>query len=221
MLIFISGFMARLKGVFFITGTDTGAGKTVLTVLLTRHLRSQGVRAAGLKPISSGGRDDARKIFRANGGKLSLAEINPWHYRAAIAPALAARREGKKLTLEQVAAHVRMMGKRFEVLLVEGAGGLLSPLGQKFNSRDLIVKLNAAPILAAPNRLGVVNQVLLTLEALPAHIRGRARVVLVSFGRRDASSKSNAGLIGEFFDRERIFFAGGTEPAGKLLEGLL
>jgi dethiobiotin synthetase len=220
MLIFISGFMPHVKRVLFVTGTDTGAGKTVLTVLLTRHLRSLGVQAAGLKPISSGGRDDARKIFRANDGVLSLAEINPWHYRAAIAPALAARREGKKVTLAQVAAHVRAMRKRFDVLLVEGAGGLLSPLGHKFNSRDLIMKLNAAPIIVAPNRLGVVNQVLLTLEALPANFRRRARVVLLPFGQADASKKWNAGLIAEFFDAKRIFSGGGPESAGKLFEGI-
>jgi len=80
----------------FITGTDTGVGKTVLTVLLAQFLRQRGVNAAALKPICSGGRDDARKIFTAVSGALSLDEINPWHFRAPIAPLLAARKENKK-----------------------------------------------------------------------------------------------------------------------------
>lgn len=210
-----------MKRVFFITGTDTGAGKTVLTALLTEQLRAQGVNAIALKPICSGGRGDARKIFGANHGVLSLDEINPWHFKAAIAPSLAARREGKKLNIAQVAAHARAMQKRFDVLLIEGAGGLLSPIGDNFNSRDLILLLNAWPIIVAPNRLGVVNHVLLTLEALPPNFRARARIVLVSWGRPDASAKSNAGLIGEFFDAKRIFTAAAPEFAGKLLEGLL
>src|SRR5215469_11918365 len=166
--------MAWMKRIFFITGTDTGAGKTVLTVLLTRYLRLQGVNVAALKPICSGGRGDARKIFGASHGVLSLDEINPWHFKAAIAPSLAARREGKKLKMAQVAAHARAMQKRFEVLLIEGAGGLLSPLGDNFNSRDLMLQLDAVPVIAAPNRLGVVNHVLLTLEALPLNFRARA-----------------------------------------------
>lgn len=210
-----------MKRIFFITGTDTGAGKTVLTVLLTRHLRSQGVNAAALKPICSGGRGDARKISSANDGVLSLDELNPWHFKAAIAPSLAARREGKKLKISQVTAHARAMQKRFEVLLMEGAGGLLSPLGDNFNSRDLILQLDATPIIVAPNRLGVVNHALLTLEALPPNFRARARVILFQLGRADTSVKSNAGLLAEMFDAKRIFTAGAPEFPGKLLEGLL
>ncbi|HEV2453674.1 MAG TPA: dethiobiotin synthase, partial [Verrucomicrobiae bacterium] len=201
--------------------TDTGSGKTVLTVLLARHLRSQGVNAAALKPICSGGRGDARKISAAINGVLALDEINPWHFKAAIAPSLAARREGKKLKLGQVAAHARAMQKRFEVLLIEGAGGLLSPLGEHFNSRDLILLLDAVPVIAAPNRLGVVNHVLLTLEALPPAFRARARVVLLPFGRPDDSAKSNPAFLSEFFDAKKLFIAGAPDFAGKLFEGVL
>ena len=210
-----------MKRVFFITGTDTGAGKTVLTVSLAKYLRAQGVNVAALKPICSGGRGDARKILRAIDGALPLDEINPWHFKAAIAPSLAARREGKAVKIAQVAAHARAMQKRFEVVLIEGAGGLLSPLGDNFNSRDLILLLDAVPIIVAPNRLGVVNHALLTLEALPPNFRARARVILVSFGKPDASAKSNAGLLAEHFDAKRILTAGVPEFARKLFEGLL
>ena len=199
--------IAPVKHIVFITGTDTGIGKTLFAVLLLKFWRREGVNAAALKPVSSGGRDDARKMFAAMEGALSLDEINPWHFRAAIAPLLAARRERKKVRLAQVTAHVRAMQKRFDALVVEGAGGLLSPLGEDFNSRDLIVALRAMPIIIAPNRLGVVNHVLLTLEALPKKLRAKARVVLMPLRRPDSSAKSNAKLLAEFLDAKQIFSA--------------
>lgn len=194
-----------MKHIIFITGIDTGIGKTVFTVALVKHLRAQGINAAALKPICSGGRDDAMKAFAAMRGALSLDEINPWHFRAPIAPSLAAKQERKKVTLPQVAAHVWALQKRFDVLVVEGAGGLLSPLGESFNSRDLILKLRAVPIIVAPNRLGVVNHILLTLEALPKNLRSKALVILVPQHKPDTSAKTNATLLSEFFDPKRIF----------------
>jgi dethiobiotin synthetase len=190
---------------FFITGTDTGVGKTVLTALLARHLRERGVNAAALKPICSGGRDDVRTLRAAMKGALTPDEINPWHFRAPVAPLLAARRERKRVKLADVLAHVRTMQKRFDVLLVEGAGGLLSPLGGNFDSRDLIAALRATPMVVCPNRLGAVNQVLLTLVALPRSASCRARVVLMSPSKPDASTNTNVGLLAEFFRTEKIF----------------
>ena len=71
-----------MNALYFITGTDTGAGKTVLTVLLAAHLRQKKIQVAALKPLCSGGRGDARKISAALNGALALDEINPWHFRA-------------------------------------------------------------------------------------------------------------------------------------------
>jgi dethiobiotin synthetase len=190
---------------FFITGTDTGVGKTVLTSLLARYLRGRGVRAAALKPVCSGGRDDARALRAALNGVLSLDEINPWHFRAPIAPLIAARREKRWVKLSQVLAHVHAMQKRFDVVLIEGAGGLLSPLGGNFNSHALIAALRATPIVVCPNRLGAVNQVLLTLEALPRGAAVKARVVLMPPSGLDSSTSMHASLLAEFFDAEKIF----------------
>jgi dethiobiotin synthetase len=190
---------------FFITGTDTGAGKTVLTALLTRYLRERGVPAAALKPVCSGGRDDARRLCAASAGALVLDEVNPWHFRAPLAPLLAARRERKQVKLSTVLAYIRMMQKRFDFLLVEGAGGLLSSLGENFDSRDLIASLRATPIIVCPNRLGAVNQARLTVEALPAGAAARARIVLVSPPAPDFATWTNAGLLAEHFDGKRIF----------------
>jgi dethiobiotin synthetase len=194
-----------MKQLFFITGTDTGVGKTVLTALLARFLRKRGVNAGALKPVCSGGRDDARALHAALNGALSLDEINPWHFHAPIAPLLAARRERKRVRLARVLAHVRAMQNRFDVVLIEGAGGLLSPLGENFDSRDLLTALHATPIVVCPNRLGAVNQVLLAIEALPKNFQGGARVVLMSPPQFDAATKTNVNLLSEFFDAEKIF----------------
>src|SRR5882672_845071 len=108
-----------MKQTLFITGTDTGVGKTVLTVLLLKFLREQGANAAALKPVCSGGRDDARALHAAMNGALTLDEINPWHFRASVTPLLSVRLEKKSVQLSQVLAHARTMQKRFNVLLVE------------------------------------------------------------------------------------------------------
>ena len=187
-----------MKRVLFVTGSDTGVGKTVVTALLTRQLRAQGRRVAALKPLCSGGREDAVALHAELGGALSLDEINPWHFRAPLAPALAARKERRRVLPAAVLAHVRQAGVCFDVVLVEGAGGLLSPLGVGFNARDLIAALRATPIVVCPNRLGAVNQALLVLAALPP------AVGLVTPLHPDASVRSNAALLTEHIGRERV-----------------
>ena len=194
-----------MKRTLFITGTSTDVGKTVLTTLLAQFLRERGVNVAALKPVCSGGRDDARKLHDALGGVLTLDEINPWHFRAALAPTLAAKLEKKPVTLAQVLAHIRAPQKKCGLLLLEGAGGLLSPLGENFNSRDLMVALRATPIIVAPNKLGAVNHILLTLEALPKNFRAKAQVVLMSPPKPDAATVSNAKLLAQFSPAGKIF----------------
>jgi dethiobiotin synthetase len=187
----------------FITGTDTGVGKTLLTGLLARHLREAGVRVAALKPLCSGGREDAHALCAALGGALTVDQINPWHFRAVLAPLIAARREGQKVEFAQVLAWVRQVRREFEVTLIEGAGGLLSPLGEGFNARDLIAGLRAVPVVVCPNRLGAVNQALLVLAALPRSGSNRARVVLVNQPKPDLAARTNAALLAECLGPDR------------------
>jgi dethiobiotin synthetase len=190
--------------ILFITGTDTGVGKTAFAVLVTRHLRERGFHIAAFKPICSGGRDDARLLRDAAGKFLSLDEVNPWHFRAPLAPVMAAQKERKRVRLREVVAHIRRVGKPFEVVVVEGAGGLLSPLGEDFDSRDLIKALGATPILVCPNKLGAVNQVRLAVSALPRASAKQARIVLVNPARPDAASRTNLELLKEFVDQNRL-----------------
>ena len=188
----------------FITATGTGVGKTLLAALLAARLRQDGVRVTALKPVSSGDREDARQLAVALGGSLSLDEINPWHFRDAVAPVLAARRECQRLTGVQIISHIRNLQKRCDQLLIEGAGGLLSPLGERVDSRDLIMALRARPVIVALNQLGMVNLLRLTLGALSPAIRKQAVVVLMSPEKPDASTRSNEALLAEYFDWDRI-----------------
>ncbi len=190
--------------IYFVTGTDTGAGKTVATCLLARFLRAQGRSVAALKPLCSGGRGDARKLHAHLRGTMSLDEINPWHFRAALAPLIAARREHRRVTMAQVTAHVRAVQRRFPVVLVEGAGGLLSPLGENFDSRDLIEALEATPIIVTPNRLGAINQVLLTCGALPRRFAKAAEILVMSPRAGDAVARTNVTFLRECLGAERV-----------------
>jgi dethiobiotin synthetase len=201
------------RSILFITGTDTGVGKTVLAGWLTRCLRQAGIGVAALKPVCSGGRTDARRLQAAAGGVLSLDEVNPWHFRTALAPRLAARLERRRVILAQVLAQVRRIQRRFPVVVVEGAGGLLSPLGEDFDSRDLIVALRATPIVACPNRLGAVNQALLVLEALPRGAARRAQVVLTSMKRSDAASRTNPRLLRELLGPRQVHVLPWLKPS--------
>ncbi len=201
---FISAMRPILKPIFFVTGTDTGVGKTVLTALLAQYLRQRGLQVAALKPICSGNREDALTLHKALAGTLTLDAINPWHFRAPITPLLAARREKKSVKFKAVLAHIRSIHATSAVTLVEGAGGLLSPLGEDFDSLDLITALRAQPIIVAPNRLGTINHLLLTLRALPLPLRNRARIVLMSPQKPDSATASNADLLAKYFPANRI-----------------
>ena len=192
-----------MQRISVITGTDTGVGKTVLTALLTHHLR-RSATVAPLKPICSGGRDDARLLRAAWGGALTLDQINPWHFRAGVAPLLAARQEKERVNLRDVVACVHRTALKFQFVLVEGAGGLLSPLGEGFSTRELISALGAEAIVVARNQLGVVNHVRLTLESMPRLLAARARIALMSPKNLDGAARTNAALLAEFVDSTHI-----------------
>jgi len=192
------------KTILFVTGTDTGVGKTVLTAWLARHLRESGRAAIALKPVCSGGREDALALRAAAGNALALDKINPWHFHAPLAPLLAARREGRKPKLAQVLTYIRHVQTTFPIVLVEGAGGLLSPLGEDFDSRDLLVALRATPLVACPNRLGAINQSLVTLAALPPALSRQAKLVLMSPLREGSTSRSNDQYLREKLGPGRV-----------------
>ena len=150
----------------FITGTDTGAGKTVLTRLLLEFLRSQGINALAMKPVCTGSREDVSAIQRHQPRLLTDDEVNPFHYPLPAAPLLSARSARNKPTIKAVTDSINAIQKKCDVLLVEGAGGLLVPLTEKETWMQGIQKWSCQILIAAPNRLGVINHAALTVQAL-------------------------------------------------------
>lgn len=181
----------------FITGTDTGVGKTLLTALLLQHLRSKGCHALAIKPFCSGGRDDARLLHAVQDGELTLDEINPFFFEEPLAPLVAARAHHLFIRLEEILRRISHAATRCARLLIEGSGGLLVPLGERYTVADLIAKLNCEVIIVSPNRLGTVNHTLLTARALQHIGIKRLKVVMMAQAHPDPSSDSNPKILTE------------------------
>ena len=186
--------------VFLVTGSDTGVGKTVFTGLLGRYLGDKGVRLSLAKPFCSGGRGDVE--FLSACGALGQAEVNFWYDDEPISPAAWELRTGDEVDFDGCVEWVfkveggRMKGEEeCGVLLVEGVGGLLAPLAKRRTVASLGQALGSPLIIVAPNRVGVVNHLLLTAEAALARDLSVACVVLMQEKQSDASALDNAELI--------------------------
>jgi dethiobiotin synthetase len=169
----------------FITGTDTGVGKTLITAAVARILRSQGYKVRVSKPVATGaawaeGRwlsGDTVRLAAAENNPEALEEITPWSFPDPVAPPVAARRQGIRLSLDELAAAVRRRSEPQTRVLVEGVGGLLCPLTEEATVADLAQELKLPLIVVARQSLGTLNHSLLTLEA--AASRGLAVAGLV------------------------------------------
>ncbi len=151
---------------FFITGTDTGVGKTFFTCWLVRAWLAQGHSAAALKPISAGGREDALLLQQASGSRLALDEINPVHFREPAAPLLAARAENRSIDFAALNQHVQAMRGRFTHLAVEGVGGWRVPLASGYDVRDWARDLGFPAVVVARGSMGTLNHTLLTVDSI-------------------------------------------------------
>lgn len=152
--------------IIFITGTDTGVGKTLVTALLLDFLRNTGCHALAIKPFCSGGLADVDLLDVVQNGELTTRQINPFYFQEPVSPLAAARKHRRRVSLRAVIDHTRKIARHCDFLLVEGAGGLLVPLGEGFSILDLIVGLTREVIVVAPNRLGTINHTLLTIDKL-------------------------------------------------------
>jgi dethiobiotin synthetase len=211
--------------VVFITGTDTGVGKTLLTALLLCHLRSRGACAVAIKPFCSGSRADAELLHQLQDGDLSLDEINPFYFPEPVAPLVSCRKHRRRISLQNAVQHIDGIAARVgqiparpsgvseiknsklrikNYLLIEGSGGLLVPLGEGYTVRDLIARLACDVIVVSRNKLGTINHTLLTLHSLTSIPHSALRtphsalkVVLMDSASRDTSSRSNPGILAE------------------------
>ncbi len=185
----------------FITGTDTEVGKTYVTALIAKALVANRVRVGVYKPVESGCMDhprvagDAAVLWDAAGRPAELERVCPQRFKAAIAPHLAARAEGEEINASLLREGVRYWQQHSDIVLVEGAGGLMSPLGDEDYVAELAYDLGFPLIVVAPNRLGTINATLQTLITADTFRDGLpvAGVVLNDVSNRtdDASLTSN------------------------------
>jgi dethiobiotin synthetase len=166
--------MSGARHDFFVTGTDTGVGKTLVSAALLRALRGRGLAVAGMKPVASGAQRAPEGL--RNGDALALAAegsrswpyevINPYCFEPAIAPHLAAAEAGVAIGLEPIEQAFRRLQAGSEAVIVEGAGGFLVPLGPGLSFADIPRALGLEVILVVGLRLGCLNHALLTAEAI-------------------------------------------------------
>jgi len=157
---------------WFVTGTDTEVGKTAISCALLAAAAAAGLRTAAVKPVAAGcddqgHNDDALQLLDCMTEPLDYAQVNPVALEAAIAPHIAAEREGKRLQAGRLAGICRgvMMGKA-DFVLIEGAGGWRVPISPRETLADLAVQLQVGVILVVGMRLGCINHALLTAEAI-------------------------------------------------------
>lgn len=156
----------------FLTGTDTGVGKTFVASAVGRWLREQGRTVRVCKPVATGaawidGRwlsDDTQRLAEAVGQADELDAITPWAFPEPVAPPVAARLGGTMLTLQSLVAAVREQARPGGILLVEGVGGLLCPLTEGETVADLVAELRIPLVIVARQSLGTLNHTLMTVE---------------------------------------------------------
>lgn len=165
----------KSRGVF-VTGTDTGVGKTLAACALLRALARSGVRAVGMKPVAAGAvrdaegwlNEDVAALMHASARVAPRALVNPYCFEAAIAPHIAAAGAGVSIDLDTIAHAYEKLATLSEVVVVEGAGGFCIPLGERIDSADLAARLDLPVLLVVGLRLGCLNHALLTQQAIRA-----------------------------------------------------
>ena len=165
-----------LPNQFYVTGTDTGVGKSVASAALLHALRARGRRAIGMKPVASGcewidggwRNEDARLLQAASDPRPDYDDVNPFALRAPVAPELALRDDGVELTLAPIlAAHARL-GAQGDAMVVEGVGGWAAPLSAELDQLDLVRALRLPVVLVVGLRLGCINHARLSVRAIQA-----------------------------------------------------
>jgi len=191
---------------FFITGTDTGVGKTVITAGLLGALRKRGMNAMAIKPIQSGGvlrdhqliSEDAYFYGVVTDLPYTTCELNPICLQAPLAPAVAAEAEGVTIKLDTILEHFRRISAKHQLTLVEGAGGLIVPLtGAGETMADLAVSMDLPLVIVARPDLGTINHTCLTVAYAKARGLKVAGIIINGYNHQNpgAAERTNPGLI--------------------------
>lgn len=186
---------------YFVTGTDTGVGKTFVTSGLVRFSRSRGIDTVGMKPICTGDNTDVRQLLEACGFCEPEHIVNPVRYRTPVAPYTASIIEDRPIDLDAIREAFEQLARRHSGLLVEGAGGIAVPILAHYDFRDLARDLHLNVIVVAANRLGVLNHTRLTIEAV--HLAGlkTSLIILNSINANsDISEPTNLSVLENLVD---------------------
>lgn len=165
-----------MKTSIYVTGTDTGIGKTYTSCALLHRYRAQGLRALGMKPIASGcehtehglRNDDAERLRAASSFLVEYADVNPYAFVDPIAPHLAARDCATTIDLRVIECSYQRLAAHADCVVVEGVGGWAAPLGESLMQVDLVRALNLDVVLVVGMRLGCINHALLSARAIEA-----------------------------------------------------
>ena len=161
---------------FFIAGTDTGVGKTFIARLLLKHAQQSGLSTLGLKPVAAGCTDhdgisaneDAWELMQSSTVQPGYVDVNPLALQEAMAPHIAAQREGRIISVAPLAEHCRQLMQTADFTVIEGAGGWEVPLNDTETMADLAASIGTPVILVTGMRLGCINHSLLTASAIQA-----------------------------------------------------
>ena len=203
------------KGIF-ITGTDTGVGKTLLAASLAAFLRDRGYRVGVMKPAETGCPEsdgtlipqDALRLKEAAGCAEPIETICPYSFAEPLAPSIAAERSNRKIDVDLLLSTYGEISAKYDVTLVEGAGGLMAPLLPSYTYADFALVLKLPVLVVAANKLGVINHLLLTLE----HASCRGLKVLGYVLNRISNENSLAAET----NREVLFGLTGVPCLGEL-----
>ena len=195
---------------YFITGTDTNVGKTVVTACLAKLFKNRGEDVGVMKPIetgvdpecSSSANSDAKFLIEVTGVQDALENVCPYRLKAPASPYQAARIEGKELDPEKLLERFRALQSKHSMMLVEGIGGLLVPITKRYNVTDLALQMNLPLIIVSRIQIGTLNHTLLTINAARQHGLKVAGVILnpVYEGELDTIEEEQGSLIEEFSD---------------------
>jgi len=194
-------FPRRTTGLF-VTGTDTGVGKTHVAAMIARTLKNDGYEVGVYKPVASGCErdahalltsteltsEDAQLLWDAAGRPGELERVCPQKFAAPLAPHLAARAEGKELDAPLLRRGFDYWRERSATVIVEGAGGLFSPLGDAFYNADLATELGLPLVIVAANRIGTIHATLATLLATRQFSSGELTIAAIVLSNATADN---------------------------------
>jgi dethiobiotin synthetase len=178
--------MKRMASGLFITGTDTGVGKTYVSAGIATALKCQGVDVGVMKPAETGCKmregllmpRDALRLIKAAGVNDSLSLVTPYMFRRPLAPAVAGELEGRMIDPVRIISAFQTLSKRHEFMIVEGAGGIMVPLFGKYTYLDLAKKIGLPVLIVARPGIGTINHTMLTIAALKGHKIDIAGIVI-------------------------------------------